>query len=1037
MESFQPPQPLSLEGDVAGNWKRWRQMFELYIEATEATEKSAKTKIAMLLSALGPEAVDRFNHYTWKADKDNEKYDKVLEMFEEEFGGEKRTVFNRYKFWDHKRLEMNFDEYLTQLKKSASMCEFEETDNMIRDKIIFDMKEQGLKERLLREKDLSLLKTVTMCRAAEVTQKEVKSMSSAQAETQMHQMTTANNSYKTRRKFKGKSWRHKKENCGRCGTDHGPRLEDHCPAWGQECHACHRKNHFARMCKIKPRTQGINEVTNDSESSDEFFMGSLCIGNIETSPSRSWYEAIDVGGGKVQMKIDTGAEANVLPLKTFKKLPNAELKQVKKSNTILRAYGGSRVQHMGKVDLRCKINNQEQPCEFYITTGKGAPPILGLLSSEALGLVHRGASLENITLSTINENPLEHLKEEFCDVFEGLGKFKGEEPYHIELKPGVTPVIQPPRKVPFALHDKLKETLDQMEKDGVIKKVERATDWVNSMVIVEKKDSTLRVCIDPRHLNEAIKRQHHYIPTYQDVISQLAGKKVFTILDQKNSYWQVELDQQSAELCTFNTPFYRYCFLRLPFGLCSASEVLQKHVYKAFGDIPGVYVIADDMIIATEDDQSHDETLRKVMARAREKGVKFNKNKIQYKVKEVKYMGQILSAEGQRPDEDKIRAIRDMPVPENKTDVQRLMGMLNYLSSYIPNMSTITAPLRHLLKKEAVWAWMPEHDKALETLKDILSSRPLLRFFDPSKKATIQCDASSMGLGACLLQEGHPVAYVSKSLTEAEQNYFQIEKELLAILFSAEKFSQYIYGREVEVESDHKPLEVLFHKPIHMMSPRLQLMMMRLARYKLSVGYVPGSRLYIADTLSRAYLKDKGATILNPQEVEMRIHSMVQELPMSEEKQSEMQQATAADEELQMLKDRTVQGWPQNRSLLPQCLYPYWTVKEEVYEAEGLMFLADKLIVPRTQRLEMLIKLHEGHLGEDKCKIRARESLYWPGITEDIEQFVSRCAICAEFRRNNEREPLHPHEVPAGPRLKNIDLSKFRISVFCLHFDVS
>ena len=309
----------------------------------------------------------------------------------------------------------------------------------------------------------------------------------------------------------------------------------------------------------------------------------------------------------------------------------------------------------------------------------------------------------------------------------------------------------------------------------------------------------------------------------------------------------------------------------MPFGICSASEVLQKRAYKSFEEIDGVHVIADDMIIAAETEEKHDQILRKVLIRARQNNIKFNPSKIQLKKSEVIYMGNILTKHGIKPDSEKVKAVSDMSDPSSKGDVRRLIGILNYLSPYIPNMSDTTSPIRSLMKNDVQFKWLPKHSCALDKIKKVLTSEPVLQFYNPNKGITIQCDASKAGLGACHLQEGGPVAYASRSLTEVEQRWFQIEKELLSIVFAAERFHLYIYiyGREVEVENDQKPLETILRKPIQRASPRIQLMMLNLLRYKLYVKYVPGKKVLIADALSRAYT-DSADTQDYPEIPEMR-----------------------------------------------------------------------------------------------------------------------------------------------------------------------
>ena len=195
------------------------------------------------------------------------------------------------------------------------------------------------------------------------------------------------------------------------------------------------------------------------------------------------------------------------------------------------------------------------------------------------------------------------------------------------------------------------------------------------------------------------------------------------------------------------------------------------------------------------------------MTRGGERNIKFNRGKIQFRVSEVKYMGEVVSELGFSPDPEKISAIHDMPTPSCKQDLQRLLGMINYLAKYIPNMSELTAPLRSLFKCDAPWAWFPGHDTVITKLKSVLSSGPILRFYDNNLPTTLQVDASKSGLGACLMQKNQPVANASRAMSNSEVNYAQIENELLAIVFGCERFNMYKYGTEIEVLSDHKPLE--------------------------------------------------------------------------------------------------------------------------------------------------------------------------------------------------------------------------------------
>ena len=246
---------------------------------------------------------------------------------------------------------------------------------------------------------------------------------------------------------------------------------------------------------------------------------------------------------------------------------------------------------------------------------------------------------------------------------------------------------------------KLKAALDKLTRLGVVCNLNRPTVWVNSLVIVG-------------YLNKAIKREHYKAPMAETISNSLIGKKIFTVIDMSDCYWHKKLDEESSYLCTFNTPFGRFKFNRMPFGICCASDVAQKMIDDEFSGIPGALAVHDDIIIAGATIEEHDRALSKVLQRAREKNIKFNKKKMQLRVNKVKYLGNIVSAEGFQPDPEKIRAIIEIPQPQCRQDLQRLLGMVNYLSQYIPNMSEITAPLRSLLKKNIQWSWYGEHQES-------------------------------------------------------------------------------------------------------------------------------------------------------------------------------------------------------------------------------------------------------------------------------------------------------------------------------------
>ena len=635
-----------------------------------------------------------------------------------------------------------------------------------------------------------------------------------------------------------------------------------------------------------------------------------------------------------------------------------------------------------------------------------------------------------------NTNPslagLTPVLETYADVFvdTSVGCLKGYE-YDIKLKDNAVPVVNAARKIALTLVGDVKNELERMVKLGVLAKVETPTDWVNSMVVVQR-PGKLRICLDPSNLNKFVKREHTHLPTTEEILSRITGAKVFTKIDAKDGYWQIPLTQKSSFLTTFNTPHGRYRYTRLPFGLNSANEVFQKQMTQAFENLDGVIVMYDDILICGKDTLEHDARLKMTLQRARDVGLRLNLKKCTFRTEEVKYIGHIVSKDGLKIDPDKVSDILKMPKPEDKAGVQRLLGSLNFLSKYIPNMSDLTGPIRQLLVKNTHFSWSHEQDKALTEIKKVLTNSPVLGFYDVKKDATLACDASSCGLGACIMQENRPIAYASRSLTETQKSYSQMEKELLAIVFGAERFSQYIYGKEVNVMTDHKPLISCLKKPVNTSPVRIQRLLLRLQRYNLKLNYVPGKFLYIPDMLSRAYVTDNKQTdserVLE-NEANVMIHAVIRNINCSDYMRDRIKRETESDSTLSQVKFYIHNGWPDKVSECNEDAKLYWTVRANLVYLDGFILYLDRIVIPKSLRGEILDRIHAGHQGRERCKMLARKSVYWNCMNDDIDKIVDGCEPCLLRRNRPSREPLQPHEVPDRAWQK-IAIDLFKISGF-------
>ncbi|KAK3730998.1 hypothetical protein QZH41_006643 [Actinostola sp. cb2023] len=425
--------------------------------------------------------------------------------------------------------------------------------------------------------------------------------------------------------------------------------------------------------------------------------------------------------------------------------------------------------------------------------------------------------------------------------------------YHIVLDETVPPVVHPPRRIPEALRKPFKAELDSLCAQEILKKVDKPTDWVNSFVCVTKPNGSIRLCLDPKDLNKATKRPHHYTPTLEDILAKLNGAKYFSIVDARSGYWNIKLDEESSYYTTFNSPFGRYRFCRLPFGLICAQDVFQKKVDETFGDLTGVTGIADDIVVVgfKEDGSDHDTNLQAVMERARSTGLKFNPDKCVIKSTSIPFYGHILSANGLKVDPSKVEAINALDPSSSLPDLQSFLGATQYLSRFIPHMASVAAPLWDLVKKSSEFVWSPEHQAAVDKIKQAIAAPTSLKYFDSKKPVVVQVDASQRGLGAVLLQDNQPLAYSSKLLTDTERRYSNIEREMLGVVHGLEKFHYYCYGRPVVVQTDHKPLEAISKKHLASAPPRIARMLLRIQKYNAQVTYIPGKDIPLADALSR------------------------------------------------------------------------------------------------------------------------------------------------------------------------------------------
>jgi len=415
------------------------------------------------------------------------------------------------------------------------------------------------------------------------------------------------------------------------------------------------------------------------------------------------------------------------------------------------------------------------------------------------------------------------------------------------------PIRLKPYPIPFSMKDVVSREIDKMMQAGIIE--ESDSPYSSPVVLVKKKDGSVRFCVDYRRLNDITVFDCEPMPQIEEVLSRLEGDKYFTKLDLTKGYWQVKVRPEDRPRTAFSVPGgHHYQFRRMPFGLVNSAATFNRMMRRVIGGMPHVDCFVDDVLIHTSNWSEHLQVLSEVLARLQEAGLTAKPAKCVIGADSIPFVGQDIGRGWKKPQEDKVKAIQEVPVPKTKKEVRAFIGLAGFYRSFIPNFATIAKPLTDLTKKRrAVVKWSGECDEAFRQLKRILSEGPVLRVVDLKRKFILQTDASDVGMGAALLQEHEdgvfPVAFASKKFTNAECNYSVIERECLAMVWGIQKFYCYLYGVQFVVETDHKPLEYL--KRSTGGNGRVLRWTLYLQNFSFVIRAIRGSANVVADYLSR------------------------------------------------------------------------------------------------------------------------------------------------------------------------------------------
>ena len=467
---------------------------------------------------------------------------------------------------------------------------------------------------------------------------------------------------------------------------------------------------------------------------------------------------------------------------------------------------------------------------------------------------------------------------------------------------------------------------------------------------------------------------------------------------------------------TINTHKGLYQYNRLPFGIASAPAIFQQTMEKILQGLPGVTVYIDDILVTGRNDEEHLETLEKVLSRLQEYGLRLKREKCYFMQPSVEYLGYIVDKDGLHATPAKIEAITKAPKPRNVQELRSFLGFVNYYGKFIHQLSTLIQPLNHLLCQNVPWKWCKDCQKAFVALKEQLASSDVLVHYDPDLPLKLDCDASAYGIGAVLSHvfangAERPIAYASRTLTQAEKGYAQLEKEALSLVYGVKKFHQYLFGKKFVLVTDHKPLLTILgpKKGLPTLAAaRLQRWAILLSAYQYDIEYRSTTAHSNADGFSRLPLQ--GQEIVKHLSSESMFNlSQIEFLPIDADK---LRRATQTDPVLSKVRQYMLSGWPD--AICPE-LKPYATRHYELTVEAGCLLWGMRVVVPESCRKGVLGELHISHPGMVKMKSLARVHVWWPGIDKSIEQMVRECEACQSVRNNPSTTLLHPWSWPDGP----------------------
>lgn len=1035
---------------IQDRWSTYSLQLEQHFEANNVNDDS--TKRACLLSWIGSESLELLQKLI--TGKVNDKsFAELTTAFANHFQSKQHILAARFKFFKTTmKSGQSYADWVAELRGIARDCDFQckkggceesSVDYHIRDMLVIHTPHDNVRSTALQKTNPTLEEVLQIATLYEETKQscnEIKGESSSSSVNSIISKNHHQNDHRGRSRHR-KPTRHRsssrpmQKSCPGCGSSH-QRINCYHYKKKSVCDTCSKVGHISAVCNSRSTVSHRSKSSNQSQKRQEAVnqcnhqqfhqVSAVDVINAEITevqqsaiqPSNCDKIAVDINVNNqvLNFQVDTGATCTLVGQSGYEQLNKPSCEPV---NQIVKAYGGHQIPIKGVANVHVKWNDMKMNLPLLIVNSKEASNILGLDWFKALKFqinipnYHNSKNLcylvSGQTSSQVSlQSAIKIICEQYPEIFIpslGLCKsFKAD----IILKENAHPKYWKPYNLPFALYDDVKAEINRLVNSGVLKSI-KSSEWASPIVIVKKPTGQIRICADFKvSVNSQIEIDRYPIPRIEELFHKLQGGQYFSKIDLSEAYLQIELTDEAKKIMVINTPFGLYQYQRLPFGIASAPGIFQRLMDEVTASIPGCAVYLDDIIVTGKTNDEHICNLKEVFVRLDQYGLKCKREKCRFAEEKIEYVGHIIDSKGFFPSEKRLDAIKLMPRPQNLKELEAFIGKLNYYNKFMPNFSSKAGPLNELRRQGVEFKWTNRQQTAFQELKDTIINAVQLVHYQSDIPLRLATDASKYGIGAVISHvypdgSEHPISFASKTLTETQIGYSQIEKEALSIIYGVTKFHQYLYGRKFELVTDHQALTTLFNpnKKLPVMTlHRLQRWAIVLLSYNYTIRYNSTKHHANADALSRLPVgadpefDREEKNMCNVYEV---YQSIIDECPVNAKSVALF---TKDDTILKEVGHMISNGWPATfkNSNIQDNLKPYFDRRFSLSLQNGIVLLQSdytRVVIPVALRSQVLHMLHEGHWGKSRMKQMARRYVWFPKIDEEIEKVSKSCSICS------------------------------------------